>query len=146
MIVDAVAFIENTLIDPETRLPFALTTAERTFVKHAFKLTSDGRLLYPELVFSGPKKSGKTAFAAMLLIYIVRVLGGRYSEGYACANDYEQAQGRVFTAAGRIIEASPLLAQDARVTADKIVFISTGATISAIASDYVGAAGAGDGV
>jgi phage terminase large subunit-like protein len=142
MIVDPVTFIENTLVDPETCAPFALTTAERVFLRHAFKLTPDGRLQYPELVFSGPKKSGKTAFAAMLLIYIVRVLGGRYAEGYACANDFEQAQGRVFAAAGRIVEASPLLAQDARVTLDRILFSSTGATISAIASDYVGAAGA----
>src|SRR6516162_6717727 len=142
MIADPVVFIESTLVNPETCELFVLTDAERVFLRHAFQLTPEGRLLYPELVFSGPKKSGKTAFAAMLLIYIVRVLGGRYAEGYACANDYEQAQGRVFQAASRIVEASPLLAQDARVTADKITFISTGATISAIASDYVGAAGA----
>jgi hypothetical protein len=36
-------------------------------------------------------------------------LGGRYAEGFAAANDYEQAQGRVFQAAARIVEASPLL-------------------------------------
>ena len=36
MIVGPTAFIENTLIDPETCRPFALTKAERTFLKHAW--------------------------------------------------------------------------------------------------------------
>jgi hypothetical protein len=139
---DAAGFIETTLVNPETGQLFVLTDAERVFLRHAFALTPDGRLPYPELVFSAPKKSGKTAFAAMILLYIVRVLGGRFAEGFAAANDFEQAQGRVFTAAGRIVEASPLLAGDAIVTANKIVFTSTGATITAIANDYAGAAGA----
>jgi hypothetical protein len=61
---------------------------------------------------------------------------GRYAEGLCCANDFEQASGRVFTAAARMIEASPLLAQDARVTSEKITFISTGATIVALPNNY----------
>jgi phage terminase large subunit-like protein len=142
MTPDAAQFIEETLIDPETCELFVLTEAEKTFLEHAFELTADERLRYPELVFSGPKKSGKTGFAAMILIYVVRVLGGRYAEGYCVANDYEQAAGRVFQAAARIIEASPLLSLDTRITSEKITFISTGATITAISSDYVSAAGA----
>jgi phage terminase large subunit-like protein len=140
--ISAIDFIENTLVDPETMRPFVLTVAERDFLEHAFDLGEDGRLKYPELLFSAPKKSGKTAFAAMILIYVVRVLGGRYAEGLCCANDFEQASGRVFTAAARMIEASPLLAQDARVTSDKITFISTGATIVALPNNYAVVAGA----
>src|SRR5262249_42056291 len=97
---------------------------------------------FPELVFSGPKKSGKTGLAAMLLLYFVRALGIRFAEGYCCANDYEQSQGRVFQAAKRIVEASPLLAADAIVLRDKIEFKSTGATIIPLGGDYAGAAGA----
>jgi hypothetical protein len=44
MIVDPITFIENTLVDPETCAPFALTAAERVFLRHAFRLTPDGRL------------------------------------------------------------------------------------------------------
>ena len=76
----------------------------------------------------------------MALIYVVMVLGGPFAEGYCVANDFEQAQGRVFQAASRIIEASPLLFSSAKITANKIELISTGATI--IAADYAGAAGA----
>jgi hypothetical protein len=42
----------------------------------------------------------------MILLYLVRVLGGRYAEGIVLANDLEQAEGRVFQAATRIVEAS----------------------------------------
>jgi phage terminase large subunit-like protein len=140
--IDPAEFIELTLIDPETCELFRLTEAEIIFLRHAFELTRDGRLKYPELVFSGPKKSGKTGFAAMILIYVVRVLGGRYAEGFCVANSHDQASLRVFQAAARIVEASPLLSLDAKVTANTITFGSTGATISAIPSDYSTAAGA----
>jgi hypothetical protein len=78
----------------------------------------------------------------MATIYVIVVLGGPYAEGYCAANDFEQSQGRVFQAIGRIIEASPLLRGSAKVTANKIEFPSTGASITAIASDYASAAGA----
>jgi phage terminase large subunit-like protein len=69
------------------------------------------------------------------------VYGGRFAEAYCVANDLEQARGRVFEAIRRIVEASPYLRREAQVTANKITFPSTGATIQAIASDAPGAAG-----
>ena len=89
---DPCAFIEECLVDPETGSCFVLLPAEREFLGRAFELREDGRLRFPELVFGAPKKSGKTALAAMILLYVVLVLGGRFSEGYALANDLEQAQ------------------------------------------------------
>jgi len=139
---DPVSFIREVLVDPETGRPFELYTAQEAFFRKALTLKPDGRLPYPELVYSCPKKSGKTATAAMYVIYIVVVLGGPYAEGIVCANDLEQAQGRVFQAIARIIQASPLLKDSAKITANRIEFMSTGATITAIASDYAGAAGA----
>ena len=140
--IDPAEFCETVLIDPETQRLFRLTPAEKLFLWHAFEQTSDGRLKYPELIFSGPKKSGKTAFAAMILIFVVRAIGGRYAEGYCVANSHDQASLRVFQAAARIVEASPMLAADAKVTGTAITFNSTGGVISAIPSDYSTAAGA----
>ena len=137
----AARWIESTCVNPESGAPFVLTAAERRFLLRAFELTPDGRLKHPELVFSAPKKSGKTAFAAMIVLFVVCELGGRFAEGICAANDFDQAQGRVFLAIARIVEASPLLADDATVISDKITFGSTGATITAIAHDYAGAAG-----
>jgi phage terminase large subunit-like protein len=108
---DPVAFISEVLRDPETGKPFELYPAEAEFLRRALTLTDDGRLPFPEMVFSAPKKSGKTALAAMSAIYVAIAIGGPYGEVYCLANDYEQASSRVFQAIGRIIEVSPLLAR-----------------------------------
>ena len=136
---DPIAFIEYVLHDPETSEPFVLLPAEREFLKHAFRTDDAGRLLYPELCYSCPKKSGKTTFAGIFTITIIVLFGGRFGEAICCANDYEQSVGRVFTMIRRIIECSPLLLADAKITADKITIV--GATIIAIPSDYASAAG-----
>src|SRR5690242_622087 len=103
-----VAFIREVLIDPETGKPFELYEAETRFIREGLTVR-DGRLPFPELLFSGPKKTGKTALAAMMTLYAIVVLGGRYAEGYCVANDFDQAAGRVFSAIARIVEASPRL-------------------------------------
>jgi terminase large subunit-like protein len=139
---DPVKFITEVLVNPETGRPFVLYAEEAEFAGRALTLTSDGRLPYPELLFSGPKKSGKTAFAAMALLYVIVALGGPYAEGYCLANDMDQSTGRVYQSTARIVRASPLLARGARVGVNRIDFTSTGASITAVANDYAGAAGA----
>ena len=129
------------LYDPETRQPFVLLPAERRFLEHAFLRTPDGRLRYPEQVYACPKKSGKTTFAALHTLITTLLFGGSYPEATVLANDLEQARGRVFEMCRRIVECSPLLKRDARLSADKITFPGLNATISAVASDYAGAAG-----
>lgn len=137
-----ISFISEVLHDPETGAPFVLNVAELAFLAKAFALDETGRLKHPELVFAAIKKSGKTGLAAMILLTMVLLFGGRFAEGIVVANDLEQAQGRVFQAARRIVEASPLLAGTAVITASRIEFSELGATIIAIASDAAGAAGA----
>jgi hypothetical protein len=93
---DPVAFITEVLLDPGTSAPFELYPAQVEFLRAALRLTAAGRLPCPEMLFSAPKKSGKTALAAMIAIYVAVVLGGPYAEVYCLANDYEQAASRVF--------------------------------------------------
>jgi hypothetical protein len=139
---DPVAFIREVLVNPETGKPFELYAAQERFIREAITPTSEGRLPFSELVFSAPKKSGKTTLAAMIVIYMIVCLGGPFGEGYCLANDEEQAQGRVFQAIVRIVRASPSLRNSAKITANRIEFTSTGAVIVALATDYAGAAGA----
>ena len=86
-------------------MPFELLDAERSFLEHAYQVDETGRLIYPEQIYSAPKKSGKTGFAALHGLTTVLVLGGAFAEGYCLANDLEQSQGRVFQAMRRIVEA-----------------------------------------
>ena len=69
------------------------------------------------------------------------LFGGSFPEATLCANDQEQATGRVFQAIRRIIECSPLLKREAKITESKITFPALNATISAIPSSFAGAAG-----
>ena len=136
-----IAFIEECLVDPETRRPFVLLPAERAFLAHAFETDEDGRLRYPELVFASIKKSGKTTFAALVTLVIVLLYGGAFPEATIIANDLEQARLRVFEMIRRIVSASPMLRGEARIMSDKIVFPALDGTITAISSDFGSAAG-----
>ena len=142
---DPIAFIEQVLCDPETGKPFALLPAERRFLEHAFARGDDGRLLYPEQVYSCPKKSGKTTFAAIHALTTTLLFGGVYPE-VTLANDLEQARGRVFEMCRRIVECSSLLRREANVTQARIAFPDLNATIGALGSDYAGAAGGNQGI
>jgi Terminase large subunit, ATPase domain len=137
-----ISFVEEVLHDPETGKPFVLLEAERVFMQRAFALDDDGRLLYPELVYGAPKKSGKTTLAGIIVLVMVLLRNdARFGEGFCVANDYEQAQSRVFTVIKRIVAVSPLLKGEARITADRITFPAFDASIVAIASDAASAAG-----
>jgi hypothetical protein len=142
---DPCAFIEECLVNPGpgsgAGKSFVLLDAEREFLRHAFTFGPDGRLLYPDLIYAAIKKTGKTTFAGIFVIAIMVLFGDRYAEAYCVANDLEQAQGRVYETCRRIVEASPLLRRVTKVSADRILFTATGATITALASDYASAAG-----
>jgi phage terminase large subunit-like protein len=134
-------FIEEVLHDPETGSPYRLLPAERAFLDFAFRTGDDGKLLYPEQVYSAGKKSGKTTFAALHVLTTVLLFGGRHPEAICAANDLEQSVGRVFEAVRKIVECSPLLKRESKITAEKISFPVIGATIAAIPHDFAGAAG-----
>ena len=90
---DPTAFIRDVLRDPETGRPFELFDAQRQFLGPAFTRKDDGRLLYPEQVFGAIKKSGKSMTAAMHMLTMTLVHGGRFAEGYAVANDFGAGAG-----------------------------------------------------
>lgn len=138
---DPVGFMRS-LICPETGSLFEPYASQERFLLAREALAEDGRFLYPEQVFSAPKKSGKTGFGGVTCLYDVAVVGGRYAEGYCCANDYEQSQGRVFQAVTRIVRANLEAFGPISITRDRITFKETGAFIQAIANDFAGAAGA----
>jgi hypothetical protein len=138
---DPRAFIEECLISPYDGQPYRLIEAERAFIRHAFQLDSDGRLLYQLWLYSAIKKSRKTELAALITITTIVLFGGRYAEGYIVANSHAQAIDRCYTGCQRILEASPLFRHEVKFTQDKMTFIATGSTIAAIPNEAAGLAG-----
>src|SRR5271163_4927810 len=114
---DPCAFIEECLVNPEDGKPFVLYAEQKAFLRKALVLSAEGRFPYPEMLYSAPKKSGKTATAAMVALYVAIVLSSNFGEIYCLANDFEQAASRVFQACSRIIQASPKLRDAATITA-----------------------------
>jgi hypothetical protein len=56
---DPITFIREVLRDPETGRGFALYPAQERFLREALTLTGDGKLPFPELIYSCPKNPAK---------------------------------------------------------------------------------------
>ena len=137
------AFITEALVDPETGRPFVLYPGEARFICEAFTPTPAGKLPYAEILFSAPKKSGKTALAALCAVYTIVCLGGPYAEGYCVANDFDQAASRV-SFKPLLVFSGRAHTSGSRPTSPQAGLRSSRPvrTITALASDYAGAAGA----
>ena len=61
-------------------------------------------------------------FQAIIQLTMTLLFGGAFPESYVLANDQEQARSRVFEICCRIINASPLLRDEATITEHKITF------------------------
>jgi len=114
---------------------------QKRILETAFTPNEDGRLSYKTIIYSAPKKSGKTAINAIVTLWFGYTIDAP-NEILIAANDLEQSQGRVFRAARRMIEVNPtLLSYTEKITANEIL-LKNGTTITALANDYAGAAGA----
>ncbi|MCL6448266.1 MAG: hypothetical protein K6U04_08965 [Armatimonadetes bacterium] len=139
-----VAWAESQFILPETGRPIKLEPHQKKILRLAFTPDEGGRLPYETVIYSAPKKSGKTTIAALITLWYA-LTQGRFNEIYMLANDEEQAKSRAFQDVARAVEANPLLAASAKVTQNRIEF-STGTFIAALASEYAGAAGSRHGL
>lgn len=141
---DPVAFIDDCLPRSELGRPWRLAPHQRAILRQAFSFDRDGRLPYDTLLYSCPKKSGKTTLNAALTLWWAFTQEAP-NELLVIANDLEQAQGRVFKALGGLLRHNPALARSAEVT-QKQIALSNGTTITVIASEYAGAAGSNHGL
>jgi phage terminase large subunit-like protein len=90
-------------------------------------------------IWSEIKKSGKTFLAACIVI--VEVMSRPNAEAICIANDYEQAQSRVFATAAALFEKNPKLKTSVVKITQSDIRLTNGSVIKAVASDYKGAAG-----
>src|SRR5512139_2632093 len=91
------------------------------------------------LAISNIKKTGKTFVNAALLCWRWLCLPG---EHYAIGNDLDQAAGRQFQEIAAMVRRNTYLRQNVKATARQLTFVPTGSTITALAVDAAGNAGA----
>ncbi|MCI0398227.1 MAG: hypothetical protein L0322_25305, partial [Chloroflexi bacterium] len=129
----------------ETRKPIRLASHQRDILRHCFTAGPDGRLPYETVVYSCPKKSGKTTLAALATLYFALFIEPEGGEIYVCANDLEQSQARVYSDVATAVRLNPVLAGRTTVQT-RVTVLDNGTTINALPSDYAGAAGSRHGL
>jgi hypothetical protein len=137
-VVHPITFIDKVVKKNEKGQPWQLAPYQRRVLDLAFKRGLKGELLYRLVVLSEPKKSGKTFLAACLGLWWA--VTTRATEIIVCANDREQAESRVFKTMVDLIEQNPALKSECKPYSREIVF-ENGTIITAISSDFKGAAG-----
>lgn len=136
-------FIDDFIQRDEKGRPFRLAEHQRRVLAKAFQWERNAsdeidRLLLRLLLWGEMKKSGKTFLAACLALWWGFIVPN--TEIIIVANDLEQSIGRVFKTVVQILKANSALMKSAKIQSADIA-LSNGTTITAISSDYKGAAG-----
>lgn len=117
--------------------PILLANHQRRIVRAALERDAAGKFRWTTVVYSCPKKSGKTRVAAMVAAWLAAT-SGRYAEIYALANDGKQSADRVLAAVKKANELGRLGWADKMTRID----LPNGSFIEAVPVDPTGEAGA----
>ena len=110
-----------------------------------FTFNGDGKLPYSIIVYSCPKKSGKTCLNAVVKAYWAYNIEAP-NEIITCANKRDQAIARGFRELKGFIERNPILLNEAlSITGNQIV-LRNGTSVLAIPNDFAGEAGSNHGL
>lgn len=135
---DPVGFIDRFIKKDEKGRPFRLSRHQRRVLAAGLQWDESGRLLIRTFLWGEMKKSGKTFVAAALMLWWAFVTAN--TEIIVAANDLDQSVGRVFSTAVKVLKQNVLLLRSVKILAEGIT-LTNGTTITAISSDYKGAAG-----
>lgn len=126
----------------EHRRPIVLREYQKRILRHLFTPDGKGRFPYDTIIWSEPKKGGKSAVAALIHEWFA-LTQEPPNELYIVGNDLEGARSRVYRALCRSIELNPYIPTEPLKL--EITF-SNGTLVKAIPSDYRGEAGANHGL
>ena len=136
---DIVTWAEQAFSVLEPLGPIRLAPHQKSLLRLLERRRPDGRHAFTTVVYSAPKKSGKTTVAALVARY--RAETGLRQEIVCAANDLEQAQGRVFQAIRTSIELNEHWERHWETTHRVLRHRASGSVIRAVPSDFKGEAG-----
>jgi hypothetical protein len=141
--ISPVVFIRKLIKKNELGQPFKLFPFQEEILNLAFAFDEAGKLPYDTILFSCPKKSGKTTLNAALTMYWAFTQEAP-NECILVANDLEQSKARAFASCEGIITHNPELKAECEIQ-QKNIFLDNGTAITAISSDYESASGSNHG-
>ena len=118
--------------------PFILMPHQIKILDHVFTFDKDGKLRYMIIIYSAPKKSGKTAIEAVVMAYFAFNVEAP-NEIICAANKLEQASSKAFRELKGFINRNPILRDEVLRQSDERIELKNGTLIYAIPND--GAAG-----
>ncbi len=118
---------------------------QRLILDHCFTFNGDGKLPYSLIVYSCPKKSGKTTINAIVQAYFGYNIEAP-NEIITAANKREQAISRAFRELKGFIERNPVLLAEAASIIGNQISLRNGSIILAIPNDASGEAGSNHGL
>ena len=134
-----VAWTDDHVTKNELGVPFALAPHQREILATALAFDRDGRVPFDVVVYSCPKKEGKTTLNALVTLWW-GMTQEPPNELIVVANDREQAEGRAFETIKGFLRHNPEIDPGADPRAHEIR-LSNGTVIKAIGNEYAGEAG-----
>lgn len=141
--IPIVKFIDDYAIKEDGQ-PLQLEDHQKAILEEAFRTDKQDRLIYKTIVYSAPKKSGKTTINALVVLWWAHCVQSP-DEIIVAANDLDQSVSRVFDTAKGFVSRNPDLKNEADVQR-LLIKLDNGTSIKAIPSDYSGEAGANQGL
>lgn len=144
---DPVDWIKYNFVDPITGKYMVLLEYQERILRKALTMDSKGYNRYDTVIWSQPKKSGKTTTAAAVGAWVANCIESP-NEISCLANDQEQSAGRIF---GNMMLSLEKLGWTVPVSAkgmfrDPIAYGSNGTVVKAITTNYKKEAGGNQGL
>lgn len=142
---DIVDWAEDHIILP-TGGHIQLEDHQKAILRHVFDFSSeDGKLPYNIIVYSCPKKSGKTAINSVVMTYWGFNIEAP-NEIIVAANKRDQAIARAYNEMRGYIERNPTLLSQTEKTGERGISLKNGTIITPIPNDFSGEAGSNHGL
>jgi len=133
---------------PETQAPIVLAPHQVAPLRYIFRRNEEGRFPFTTVLWSQPKKSGKTTISGLVARWAAETWG-RFGEVLFMGNDAEQAKERGYAALKQSVELDPLYVPSKdllpglwHVLTAVANCLKTGTKCKAVATDYKGESGA----
>jgi phage terminase large subunit-like protein len=142
-IISPITFIDRLIKENELGQPFALFPFQREILNLAFAFDEKGKLPYDTILYSCPKKSGKSTINAALTLWWA-LTQERPNTCLLLANDREQSLSLVFSSIEGLIQHNPETQAECEVQS-KTIYCANGTVIKALSSEYSTASGSNHG-
>ena len=137
------SFIDEFAIREDNQ-PLHLEDHQRAILDEAFRCDEDGRLVYRTILYSCPKKSGKTAINGLVCLWWGFCVQPP-DEIIIASNDLDQSISRTFDTVKGFIKRNPVLKEKAELQR-LLIRLDNDTTIKAIPNDYQSESGANQGL